>query len=106
MTIGSDYPTPVMVNGFSCKNCTDVDYAKKHIDPAHPKSGPYGINANDHPTVKNALSAAVTFGGSLSSLNDRQTATSAPGTPEPSNGEAATQTAPGAAIGAQLDVSV
>ena len=41
-----------MVNGFSCKNCTDVDYAKKHIDPAHPKSGPYGIDAKDDPTVK------------------------------------------------------
>ena len=48
----TNYPTPVMVNGFSCKNCTDVDYAKKHIDPAHPKSGPYGIDAKDDPTVK------------------------------------------------------
>jgi hypothetical protein len=105
MTIGSDYPTPVMVNGFSCKNCTDVDYAKKHIDPAHPKSGPYGINAKDDPTVKNAPSAAVTFGGNLSSLNDRQTATSAPDMPDPSNGEATAQTALGAAIGAHLDVS-
>ena len=68
MAIGSDYSTPVIVNGFSCKNCTDVGYAKKHIDPEHPKSGPYGINAKDDPTVKNAT-AAVSFGGSLSDLN-------------------------------------
>lgn len=38
MNIGTDYSTPVTVDGFSCKNCTDVDYAKKHIDPAHPKT--------------------------------------------------------------------
>jgi hypothetical protein len=37
------------VNGFQCRNCTDIDYAKKHIDPAHPQDGPYGINAKDHP---------------------------------------------------------
>ena len=48
MAINGDYPQPVTVNGFSCKNCTDVDYAKKHIDPAHPKDGPYGINAKEH----------------------------------------------------------
>ena len=40
MTVGTNYSTPVSVNGFQCKNCTDVDYAKKHIDPAHPRSGP------------------------------------------------------------------
>ena len=37
------------VNGFQCRNCTDIDYAKKHIDPAHPKDGPYGINAPNQP---------------------------------------------------------
>ncbi len=47
MSISVNYPTPVEVNGFSCKNCTDVDYAKKHIDPAHPKDGPFGINAQE-----------------------------------------------------------
>lgn len=26
-----------IVNGFQCKNCTDIDLAKKGIDPAHPK---------------------------------------------------------------------
>jgi hypothetical protein len=30
-----------VVNGFVCRDCTDVDRAKKGIDPAHPKDGPY-----------------------------------------------------------------
>jgi hypothetical protein len=54
MAISGDYPHPVQVNGFTCHNCTDVDYAKKHIDPAHPKSGPYGVNAASDPTQKAA----------------------------------------------------
>lgn len=47
MSISGDYAHPVTVNGYSCKNCTDVDYARKHIDPAHPKDGPYGLDAKD-----------------------------------------------------------
>ena len=47
---GINYPQAVQVNGFTCRNCTDVDNAKKHIDPAHPRSGPYGINADTDPT--------------------------------------------------------
>lgn len=62
MSISGDYPQPVNVNGFSCKNCTDVDYAKKHIDPSHPKSGPYDVNAKSDPS----RTQAVIFGGSLS----------------------------------------
>lgn len=49
MAIGGDYPNPVRVNGFTCRNCTEVDMAKKHIDPAHPKDGPYGVNADREP---------------------------------------------------------
>ncbi|WP_143324105.1 hypothetical protein [Caulobacter sp. X] len=83
MAISGDYPTPVNVNGFSCKNCTDVDNAKKHIDPAHPKDGPYGINAenrNGGDRGKIAASSldttydsqkAVVLGGRLSALVDR-----------------------------------
>ena len=47
MAISGDYARPVTVNGFSCKNCTEVAEATKHIDPAHPKDGPYGVNAKD-----------------------------------------------------------
>jgi hypothetical protein len=44
------YPSTVYVNGFACKNCTDVDNAVRHIDPAHPKDGPYGIDAPASPS--------------------------------------------------------
>ena len=71
MTVGTNYPMPVQVNGFLCKNCTDVDLAKKHIDPAHPRSGPYGINDKDDPTANKT----VIFGGALSSLNAKLTTT-------------------------------
>ena len=90
MSISANYPTPVQVNGFTCKNCTDVDYAKKHIDPAHPKAGPYGVNAASDPTLANKPNAAatVTFGGALTGLSDA--------------GQAATAKT----VGAQLDLSV
>ncbi len=64
MAISGDYPHPVQVNGFECKNCTDVDNAKKHIDPARPKDGPYGVDAKDNPS-KFSNTPAVTFGGQL-----------------------------------------
>ena len=67
MTISGNYPTPVLVNGYSCKNCTDVDYAKKHIDPAHPRSGPYNIDAKTDPT--RTFSDTVTLTGKSSSPN-------------------------------------
>jgi hypothetical protein len=89
MAVSTDYSTPVMVNGFRCKNCTDVDYAKKHIDPAHPKSGPYGIDAKDDPTVK-------------------QTDAVTPSTGTPNSGTSVTSAAkpaPPAGLGAQLDIS-
>ena len=36
-----------VVNGYPCKNCTDVELAKKGIDPAKPKDGPEGAYAAD-----------------------------------------------------------
>lgn len=101
MAISGDYPTPVNVNGFSCKNCTDVDNAKKHIDPAHPKDGPFGINAKDRPEdIKRAADkavdpaydnqAAVTFGGQLAAFADA----------------APTRCAVGVAAGSRVDISV
>lgn len=77
MAISGDYPQPITVNGFSCRNCTEVDEAKKHIDPARPKDGPYGINAKDRP--KDAHGPAVVLGGRLSGLDIASTvATSQP----------------------------
>ena len=89
-----------IVNGFPCKNCTDVDYAKKHIDPAHPKSGPYGIDAKNDPSVKQAAaSTAVTFGGNLSGLNVKQAPAGGQSAAGPANARA------DSALGALLDIS-
>ena len=41
MAISGDYSSPILVNGYSCRNCTDVENARKNIDPAHPRSGPF-----------------------------------------------------------------
>jgi len=92
-----NYPAPVMINGYSCKNCTDVDRAKAHIDPQHPNAGPYGVNAKADPSLsgktadsKNADSKNdVTFGGGLSGLNGAPSASAPPGSP----------------LGSQLDLS-
>ena len=82
------------VNGFVCRDCTDVDYAKKHIDPAKPKDGPYGVNAPDKADKADAAAKtsgspvsrdrAVTFGGALAALGTVDLATAA--TPAPTVG--------------------
>ncbi len=55
-----------IVNGYQCRNCTDVSLAKKNIDPAHPKDGPA-----DAARAKQARhrEIAVEFGGVLSRLH-------------------------------------
>ena len=73
MAISGDYSQPVTVNGFSCKNCTDVDYAKKHIDPAHPKDGPYGVNAKDKPGREDAKDRVARGEDVKPALNDPAT---------------------------------
>jgi len=55
MAISTNYSTPVMVNGFSCRNCSEVDRAKKHIDPADPAGGPFGINSSKSGAAAKAL---------------------------------------------------
>jgi len=71
------------INGFQCRNCTDIDYAKKHIDPADPKDGPYGINAKDGKhadgvtpdpavTLAPSLLSVRTDGGNLTSTGNTE----------------------------------
>ena len=59
MAISGDYSSPVTVNGFSCRNCSDVDRAKHNIDPANPAGGPFGIN--DHTKAGKAGAAKNHF---------------------------------------------
>lgn len=49
MAISGDYSSPVTVNGFVCRNCSDVDRAKRQIDPADPAAGPFGVNGSHKP---------------------------------------------------------
>jgi hypothetical protein len=55
MAISSDYPKPITVNGYVCRNCDDVSKAKKFEDPAGQKI--------TEPKVANDV--AVSFGGTL-----------------------------------------
>jgi hypothetical protein len=102
MTIGANYPIPVHVNGYLCKNCTDVDLAKKNIDPAHPRSGPYGIDAKDDPTVNKT--ATVIFGGALSGLNAKLSTTVIQTASNPSPAGHFPNASGSAVSGAQLDL--
>jgi hypothetical protein len=52
-----------IVNGYVCQNCTDVENAKKYVDPAHPQQGPKAAEPDPKRTV---TAEAVTFGGTLS----------------------------------------
>jgi hypothetical protein len=68
-----------VVNGYACKTCTDVEYAKKGIDPAKPKDGPNGAYAADRAkdsersgdAAKDTAAErgpAVTFSGALANV--------------------------------------
>lgn len=56
MAISSDYPRPITVNGFVCRNCDDVSKAKKFENPAADKAGE---------VLPRGAERAVMFGGSL-----------------------------------------
>ena len=63
-----------IVNGFVCMNCTDVEHARKGIDPAHPKQDPTVSGPRDAANEASSPTGtftenAVSFGGSLSHLN-------------------------------------
>ncbi len=76
-----------IVNGYVCQTCSDVALAKKGEDPAHPSADPTKAGKTDKPgqtgqtntsdasdptsatQSSNASRPAVTFGGSLASVN-------------------------------------
>ena len=97
-----------IVNGYVCKNCTDVEYAKKGIDPAHPKDGPNGSKKADK-TGKDAKAdhgPAVTFGGALAQgqqipgqpATDAANGTQQPTAVQPAQGASATPYTPGSTV--------
>jgi hypothetical protein len=56
-----------IVNGYRCRDCTDVAYAKKNIDPAHPKEGP---QPTSQASERRVFSQSVQFGGALAEFNN------------------------------------
>lgn len=36
-----------IVNGYACRNCADMDLAKRGVDPARPNDGPNGVYRAD-----------------------------------------------------------
>lgn len=48
-----------IVNGYYCRTCADVDLAKRFIDPARPKDGPFGKDAPEAKAREAAHQAAL-----------------------------------------------
>jgi len=65
MSISTDYPRPINVNGYVCRNCDDVSDARKFIDPAAPKGAA---------AAPAELNDAVSFGGNLAGRPQRDNA--------------------------------
>lgn len=80
MSIGGDYTRPVYVNGYQCWNCTQVDEAKKGVDPADPKAGMVGPDVGVPLSAKAASGQdpAVSYGGTLSGAQASAAATKPP----------------------------
>ena len=89
MNVNANYPTPVQVNGFTCRNCTEVVFVLLLFVSAQPKAGPYGVDAASDPSLANKPN--VTFDGALKGLNAVTAQTDTPAKTGP---------------GAQLDLSV
>ena len=77
MAISGDYSTPVLVNGFQCRNCSEVDRAKRFVDPAHPEAGPFGMNDRTKAKASH-FSAEARDTGLLQQLHDARTRPTAP----------------------------
>ena len=98
-----------LVNGYVCHNCTDVDYAKKGIDPAHPnKDDPLNPKTKAQNAIANAgktqITPAVILGGALAKL-------AAANSPDAASSSTATNQNPSTAsyapaTGTQLNISV
>lgn len=71
-----------IINGYVCKDCSDVALAKRYVDPAHPKDGPNGRDS-EAAKAKQADEKAVLFGGNLAFLNDPQRVQGAEATADP-----------------------
>jgi hypothetical protein len=63
MAIASDYPHPIIVNGYQCRNCDDVSDAKRNIDPGQ---GAFDVKATEDRIGAAFDARTFTLGGNLS----------------------------------------
>ena len=81
----SDYPTPIIVNGYGCNTSKDVDYAMRFIDPANPKAGPFGVDAMPDP-AKAQAPVVKPSGGATGATATHEAAMVQPKAPAPDVG--------------------
>jgi len=62
-----NYTMPVMVNGYSCDNCSQVALASKNINPAHPNWTPGETAATAGSSALNT--PAVLLSGALAAVS-------------------------------------
>jgi hypothetical protein len=53
------------VNGYVCRDCTDVARAQKGIDPARPKDGPYRRDREKTAAVQAGAHASLASSGDV-----------------------------------------
>lgn len=61
-----------VVNGYICLNCSDVDRARKFVDPAAPQTASSSQAKDLREKPNTQREDAVRFGGSLSPANSLQ----------------------------------
>ena len=49
-----------VVNGYYCRTCADESLARRNVDPARPKDGPFGRDAPEARAHEAARQAALT----------------------------------------------
>jgi hypothetical protein len=54
-----------VVNGYLCRDCTDVLRAQKGVDPAHPKDGPYGRDRDPNDLTRGAAPVSLATSGAV-----------------------------------------
>jgi hypothetical protein len=72
-----------IVNGYVCRDCTDVANAKRGVDPARPKDGPNGAEreAREEKAQPADHGPAVSFGGAVQPPSSVEQVRSAPYVP-------------------------
>jgi hypothetical protein len=100
MAISGDYPHPITVNGFSCRNCSDVALANRHIDPADPQSGPFGVNGSSpgKEATKNHFSSEARDADRLKAMHEDQKQRAAGAFGAAAYGAAGTAAVPGGLV--------